>query len=59
MLNEDTSRAERLTDSNAVNSPNIQAGDFSGRISMEFGYRDRKTTACAHEEIWTYVVSLE
>lgn len=54
MLNED---ASRLTDSNAVNSPNIHAGDFSGRISLAFCYCYRKKTACAHEEISTYMVS--
>lgn len=59
MLNEDASRAERLSDSNAENSLNVYASDFFGRISLELCCRDRKKTACAHEEIWTYVLSLE
>lgn len=58
MLNKDASRAERLRDSYALNSVNIHADGCSGRISLEFCYRYRTTTACAHEKISTYGAGL-
>lgn len=50
---------KRLADRNAVNSLNINAGDFSGRISLGLWYPYRNTNTCADEEVSTYELSLQ